>query len=60
MKVDEVDLEVVPDGSLLIGDRWVDSTSAGTAVHLNPSNGEPLGSFPPISPGQALVVAFYR
>jgi aldehyde dehydrogenase (NAD+) len=41
----DVDLDVVPDGSLLIGDRWAATSSGGTAVHVNPANGKPLGSF---------------
>ena len=46
MQAADVDHDrVVPDGALLIGDRWATTTSAGTGVHINPAKGTALGPF---------------
>ena len=46
MQAADVDHDrVVPDGALLIGDRWATTTSAGTGVHVNPAKGTALGPF---------------
>ena len=46
MQAADVDHDrLVPDGALLIGDRWATTTSAGTGVHVNPAKGTALGPF---------------
>jgi aldehyde dehydrogenase (NAD+) len=35
----------LPNGSLLVGDQWVEKTSAGRAEHINPATGKPLATF---------------
>ena len=37
--------KILPSGAMLIGERWVEESSAGRPDHVNPATGKVLGSF---------------